>query len=101
MRSLTKEEAIELAKSEAWKGMSLFERAFFQLHQDRLCMPFDVFQEAVEKSLGRPVFTHEFGLNADGLKKEICGERAAPTWEEIVAMIPAEKRIIIDASRQE
>lgn len=32
----------------------------FQLYEDKLCMPLELYQEAVEKVLGRPVFTHEY-----------------------------------------
>jgi hypothetical protein len=52
-----------------------------------------VFQEAVEKSLGRPVFTHEFGLNYQGICKEVLGEREPSTMEEILNLIPKEKLI--------
>jgi hypothetical protein len=92
---LTKEQAIEFAESGAWKEMSLKHRAEFQMLQDKLCMPFDVFHEAVEKTLGRPVYTHEFGLNRDGLMAELFEGKKPPTLQEIIEMIPAEKRIII------
>ena len=92
---MTKEEAIALAESKFWETMSYRKRAVFQINEKRLCMPFDVFHEAVEKTIGRPVYTHEFGLNHDGIKKEINGEGVAPTLEEIINMIPAEKRIIV------
>lgn len=92
---LTKEQAIELAESGAWKDMNLRQRAEFQLLQDTLCMPFDVFHEAVEKTLGRPIYTHEFGLNRDGLIAELFESKEPPTIEEIIEIIPAEKRIII------
>ena len=58
-------------------------------------MPFDVFHLALEKTIGRPVFTHEFALNLDGLKEELFGEKNPPTLEEILNMIPEDKRIII------
>jgi len=94
-RSIGKEVAIALAESEFWRPMTHCERAWFQLHVRELCMPFDVFHEAVEKALGRPVFTHEFGLNWDGLIAEMKGEQAAPTLEEIINLIPEEKRIVV------
>lgn len=75
--------------------MTLRERALFQMNTPRLCMPFDVFHEAVEHALGRPVFTHEFGLNYKGLLAEMNGEKVAPTFEEICALIPAEKRLLV------
>lgn len=67
----------------------------FQLFEPLLCMPFDIFHEAVEKTLNRSVFTHEFGLNWKGLQKEILGEKDPPTFTEIIDLIPEEKRIII------
>lgn len=71
MSQLTREEAIEFHDSKKWESMTLHERAEFQLDQDKLCMPFDVFHEAVEKTIGRPVFTHEFGMNAERIKDEV------------------------------
>ncbi len=68
---LTKEQAIEFAENGAWKEMTFRQRAEFQMLQRLLCMPFDIFHGAVEKTLGRPVYTHEFGLNRDGLIAEI------------------------------
>jgi len=94
-RTLTQEEAIELAETTFWEKMTHREIAVFQMFEPRLCMPFGVFHEAIEKTLGRPVFTHEFGLNADGIKKELMGEGPAPTFEEVMNMIPAEKRIVV------
>jgi len=91
---ITKEQAMELAKSGFWEKMSHREIAVFQLLTKRLCMPFDVFHEAMEKTLERPVYTHEFGLNYQGLKDELLFGKPAPTMEEIIGMIPENKRII-------
>jgi len=92
---MTRKEAIALHESKFWENMSYEERAKFQLFEPKLCMPFDVFHEAIEKTLGRPVFTHEFGLNMDGLRMELLKEAPAPTFEEIINMIPADKRVIV------
>lgn len=94
---MTKDEAKKLYDSGFWKDMSFEEKAKFQMFEERLCMPFDVFHEAVEKTLGRSVWTHEFGLNYEGLKKELLGEAEPPTLKEIMAMIPEEKRIVLVA----
>jgi len=94
MKQLTKEQAIKMYESEIWKDMTLEQIAEFQLFQDRLCVPFDKFQEAMEKLLNRPVWTHEFAFK-DQLIKEFLGEKSAPTMEEIINQIPEEKRIII------
>ena len=95
---MTREEAISLSESKFWEGMTLRERAVFQINEPLLCMPFEVFHEAVEKTIGRPVFTHEFGLNYEGIKNEIMNRAPPPTMEEIINMIPEEKRAIVITS---
>ena len=92
---IDKEVAIALGKSKFWEKMSYAERATYQLFTDKLCMPFDIFHEALQKTLLRPVYTHEFGLNYEGLQKELLGLKEAPTFEEIVNLIPEEKGILI------
>jgi len=92
---MTKEQAIALFDSKFWEDMTYRERAKFQLFEEKLCMPFDVFQEAMERSLKRSIWTHEFGMNTEGLKKELIGEASPPTFEDIVNLIPADKRIIL------
>jgi hypothetical protein len=94
-RQLTHDEAMALAMSGKWKKWSDVQRARFQLFQRRLCMPFDVYHKAIEVALGRPVWTHEF---ADGksLKDEWYGRINAPSMQEIIEKVPAEKRIIVE-----
>ena len=92
---MTKEQALALADSKFWETMTDREKTTFQLFEERMCMPFDVFHEALEKTLKRPVFTHELGLNYEGLKAELVGEKAAPSFEEIINLIPKEKRILV------
>ena len=91
---MTQKEAIALAKTEFWKGMTYRELATFQLFEEKICMPFDVFHEATEKSLGRPVWTHEFA-SPGRLRKELLGESPAPSMKEIIELIPADKRIVV------
>lgn len=69
--------------------MTYHQIAEFQVEQNKLCMPFNVFHEAIEKTLGRPVFTHEFAFREE-LRKELYGEKESPTFEEICAYIPKE-----------
>jgi len=95
-QSIGREKAIALAKTEWWKGKSFRRVAKFQLFTDELCCPFEVFHEAIEKALGRPVYTHEFGLSMESVRQEFLGERDAPTLQEILELIPEEKRIVID-----
>lgn len=94
MAELTKEQAIALAESGFWENMTSREIAKFQLHTRKLCMPFGVFHKAVEEALGRPVWTHEFA-GMESLQAELRGEKAAPSFREIVEMIPAEKRVLV------
>jgi hypothetical protein len=92
--SIGRENAIKLAESKWWEGLSHREIAGVQLFVTELCCPFDVFHEAVEKSLGRPVFTHEFGLNYDGICSEFLGEKESPTLEQILSLVPNEKLVV-------
>lgn len=93
---MTEEQAIKLAETRFWEEMTYEQRARFQLVEKRLCMPFGVFHEAIEKTLGRPVFTHEFGLNYDALVAEMFDGADPPTMEEIMEMISADKRIVVE-----
>lgn len=92
---MNREQAMKLFESKFWQQMNKREIAAFQLFEVLLCMPFGVFHEALEDTLGRPVQTLEFALNLDELKKEFLGERAAPSTEEILALIPMDKRVIV------
>lgn len=87
MKQFTKEQAIEFAKSGAWKNLTMEARAHIGMKQKLLCMPFDALHEAVEKTLGRPVYTHEFGLNYDGLIAELDGKSPPPSLDEIIKMV--------------
>lgn len=91
---LTQAQAIACAKEQQWKDWDLPTRALFQIHQDRLCMPFDVFHQAVRETLGRPVFTHEYG-SRERLKAELMGLANAPTLDEIIALLPQDRTIVI------
>jgi len=94
LKQLTEEEAIALAKTEWWKSKTAEEIVKFQLFQKRLCMDFGDFHEAVEKVLGRPVWTHEFA-HWNALIKEYLGKKPKPTLQEIMDLIPSKKRTII------
>jgi hypothetical protein len=93
--TLTEAQAVALYDSGFWKQLSPREIAEFQMFTSRLCMPFEVFHEAIEKTLGRSVWTHDFGLNQAGLQAELRGELPAPSFAEIFALIPADKRVLV------
>ena len=94
MRQLTQDEAIALAASGEWKDWTDEQIVAFQFYQEKLCMDFSRFHEAMEKVMGRPVWTHEFAFR-DRLQAELEGKLPAPTMEDILALIPPEKLIAV------
>ena len=92
---MTKKQALVLYKTKFWKDLTNKEIVKFQLFEKKLCMPFGVFHKAIENVLKRPVYTHEFGFNYEGLRKEFLGKEKPPTMKEIIELIPEEKRIIV------
>jgi len=73
---MTKDEAITLAATKWWEGKSAFEIVKFQVNEEKLCMPFHLFHQAVEKVVGEPVYTHMFGIEefVDYVKDLVKGE---------------------------
>jgi hypothetical protein len=94
-QSIGRPRAIALYSSGWWIGRTAREIAKFQLFTRELCLPFDLFRAALEETLGRPVWTHELGFDTDGIIHEFLGERDAPTLEEILGLIPDEKRQLL------
>lgn len=91
---MTEKEAKNLYKTKWWEILSNKEIVGFQLFENRLCMPFDIYHRAVEKVLGRPVWTHEFGLNIEGLRKEFKKGKSL-TLKEIIELMPEEKQVFL------
>ncbi|HTY25598.1 MAG TPA: hypothetical protein VMC85_20885 [Desulfomonilaceae bacterium] len=93
-RSIGRDAAIALFESGWWKTKTPKEIVDFQLFVDELCMEFSDFHGAVEKVLNRPIWTHEFAFR-DSLVDELLGDKPAPTFQQILDLIPEEKRIIV------
>jgi hypothetical protein len=53
-----------------WESKDPVEVAKYQIFEDILMTNFSTFHEGIEKLVGRPVYTHEFGLNVNGLRQE-------------------------------
>lgn len=53
-----------------WESKDPIEIAMYQIFEDILMAEFSKFHEGLEKLLGRPVFTHELGLDIRGLREE-------------------------------
>ena len=71
MKQLTRAQAMAFNDTHKWEAMDAIERSRFQLNQDRLCMPFAVFHQAITEALGRPVYVHELAsISYDAIKAE-------------------------------
>lgn len=59
---MTREEAIRISDSKWWEQNCVNPHMIvgFQLFEERLCMPFNVFHEAMEKVFMQSIFTHQF-----------------------------------------
>lgn len=90
---MNKEAVVALAESGWWRDLPADAITAFQLYERRLCMDFGDFHKAVQQSLDRPVSTHEFA-KPENLQAEFEGKRPKPTIQEILDLIPAEKRIL-------
>lgn len=92
MRQLTEKQAILFHESGIWKDWTHEQIVRLQIFQNRLCVPFNKYHEAIESVLGRPVYTHEFAYN-DALVLEYLGEKPSPSFDEIMSLIPQDKQI--------
>lgn len=93
---LTRVQAIALYDSEFWRFLNAEERACFQLTEERLCMPFPVFHEAVEICLERPVAPGEY-LWPARLLSEIKSDAPALRIEHILEILPPGERPLLAA----
>ncbi len=93
---LTREQALALYDSRFWESLAYVERARFQLSEERLCMPFEVFIEAVERVLGRSVSVGEL-IDSRGLLAELTGEQQPLDVDELLSLVPARKRMLLAA----
>lgn len=91
---MTKEQAIELAKSGFWKNLTQTEIFLFQINEGRLCMPFSIFHKATEAILHRPVFTHEFA-EPELLRAEFSGSIPAPDIKQILDRLGGKMKLIV------
>lgn len=92
IKQVSEEQAKAIYDSEIWKNWNAEEKAKFQLFQKRLCMPFGEFHSALEKVLDRLIWTHEFAFTLGGIYQEYFGLKEKPTMEEIINLIPEDKK---------
>lgn len=65
-----------------WESEDLRELAYHQIMEPVLMCEFSDFHKGIERLLGRPVWTHEFGVNMDGLREEARKAYAGTFTEE-------------------
>ena len=95
MLEVTPEQAIDFYNSGEWNWWSDRQRAEFQMRVERLCMPFSIFHASISRVLNRSVYTHEFGLNWDGLMAELFDGAESPSIVEILDMLPKDKPLMV------
>jgi lysozyme family protein len=94
MKQLSKNDAIFIYKSKIWEKWSDEDIVKFQLYQDLIAIPPARFQKALEKILKRPVMLHEIAFRKKFIIEEYLGIRPKPKEEDIINLIPKERRII-------
>ncbi|MFU2509380.1 hypothetical protein [Pseudoalteromonas sp. ASV78] len=97
MKQLTKEQAIELGNTKWWGHVNTASIAAFQLTQEMLCCPIEVYVNALSGTLGRNVYTHELD-KPELLIREMNREIKTPSVDEIIAMLPYDKTAVIKRS---
>ena len=95
--SIGKDAASALAKTKWWEGRTAREIATYGVLIRELCIPFDLLHKSVEEALGRPVWTHEFA--SERLYDELLGNVSAPTFDDVLKLIPEDKLALIVIDR--
>lgn len=86
--SIGRELAIKIHDSKIYQSWTSEQIVRLQLFTKELCVPFELFQTAIEKCLGYSVFTHQFVTQYDNLVKDFLKGNPKPTQEEILNFIP-------------
>jgi arginyl-tRNA synthetase len=68
---LTEEQAIAFYHSNKWQAWDAKTRAVFQLQQNKVCMPANVFRQAVSEALSRPIEMQDIYLDRHVMLQEL------------------------------
>ncbi len=90
MNQFSKEEAKAISESRVWAEWTDVQILHLQLFQNHLCMPFGRYHTALERCLGRPVYTNTIEYNKPKLIKEFLSIASTHSFEEIMELIPQE-----------
>lgn len=88
MQKISREQAIMLAKSNAYDRMTDEQIARAQFEQERLFGPISRFHQAAEKITGGSIFTHEFGTNWNGLKQKVQSLTDPVPYQFLRSLVP-------------
>lgn len=83
IRQLSSDEAKELAITEWWKHSNPISISTFQLTQEFLCCPFELYKESLSRVLDRTVFQYELA-KPDLLIAEIKGNKETPSLFDLL-----------------
>lgn len=88
MKQFSEEEAKAISASRVWAEWTDVQILRLQLFQDRLCVPFGKYHAALERCLGRPVYTHTMEFDKKKLVREFLSIAEVPSPEELMKLIP-------------
>ena len=83
-------------KQRLWESMSWEELAKFQVTQETLCVPFDLYRNAAERTLGRPLFNLQLANGRERVKSELFGGTPPESLREVIDIIPLHKRMVLE-----
>lgn len=88
MKQFSEEEARAISGSRVWTEWTDVQILQLQLFQNHLCVPFSKYHSALERCLGRPVYTHTIEFNKQKLVKEFLSIANTLPSEELMKLIP-------------
>lgn len=78
---ITREQAIQLSETKFWETFSDFEVVQFQLFEERLCMPFELFAERLNTVFGT-TFSDQELKNLDNIRFQFTQRFFSPVTHD-------------------
>jgi len=97
LTQLTKTQAVAFIETKAYEDLTYKQIADFQILQERVCVPFSVYHGAATEATGRCIMSDELyhPLGMKGIIIDLMKKAPISTFDEIMELIPAGKRIEI------
>ena len=96
MTQLSKLQITAFIEQRLWESMTFEELAKFQVTQETLCVPFGVYRNAAERTLGRPLLNLQLVTGRERVKGELFGGTPPESVREVIDIIPLHKRMILE-----